>query len=107
MVLGAAGRQHRQIALGEPRLGLFVDRIERVHQAVAERVRVDVERRMNEMGNVNPEGLVAGPKLDRRTEALGLYLEPDLAQSLRGELALAAFAMHPALERVERDLSGH
>src|SRR5438477_6791402 len=45
---GAAGGQHCEIALGEAFVRLLVDRIERVHQAIAERVGVNVERRMDE-----------------------------------------------------------
>ena len=36
MVLGAAGRQHGEVALGEARRRPLVDRIERVHEAIAE-----------------------------------------------------------------------
>src|SRR6202158_6631136 len=60
IMLGAAGSQHRQIALGEAALRIFVDRVERVHQAIAERIGVDVERRMDEVGDIHPEILVAG-----------------------------------------------
>src|SRR6478672_1224100 len=38
MMLGAAGGEHREVALGEARVRLLVDRVERVHQAIAERV---------------------------------------------------------------------
>src|SRR5262249_44351727 len=34
MVLGAAGREHHEIACGEARLRALVDRIERIHQAI-------------------------------------------------------------------------
>jgi hypothetical protein len=51
-MLGAAGGQHREIALGEALVRFLVDRIERVHQAIAERVGVDVERRMDEVRDV-------------------------------------------------------
>src|ERR1700733_13675354 len=47
IMLGAAGGEHPEVALGEAGLGVFVDRIERVHQAIAERVVVDIERRMD------------------------------------------------------------
>src|SRR5712672_1443713 len=87
MMLGAAGRQHREIALGETVMRLFVDGVERVHQAIAERIGVDVERRVNEVPDIGPEGLVAGLELDRGPEAFCLHLEPDRSQPLRGELA--------------------
>src|SRR5882724_10783240 len=59
MVLGAAGRQHRQVALSEALGGALIDRIERVHQAVAERIGVDVKRRVHEVRDIRPEAFVA------------------------------------------------
>src|SRR5438552_5035302 len=58
IVLGAAGSQHRQIALGEAARGMFVDRVKRVHQAIAKRIGIDVERRMNEVRDIHPEILI-------------------------------------------------
>ena len=52
MVLRAAGREHRQIALGEALVRALVDAVERIHQAIAERIGVDVERRMDEMADI-------------------------------------------------------
>src|SRR5690606_6289882 len=43
MVLAAAGPEEVEILLLEARRGLLVDRIERVHQAIAEGVGIDVE----------------------------------------------------------------
>src|SRR5579863_1051388 len=74
IMLGAAGREHRQIALCKPALRVFVDRIERVHEAIAEGIGVDVERRMDEVRDIHPETLVAGPDVDRGAEALALHL---------------------------------
>ena len=59
IVFGAAGRKHREIAFGEAIIGALVDRVQRVHQAVAERIGVNVERRVHEMRDVGPERLVA------------------------------------------------
>ena len=75
-MLGAAGRQHGEVTLGEAIGGVFVDRVERVHQAIAERVGVNVKRRMNEVRDIGPEGLVAGLNLDRRTETFVLHIKP-------------------------------
>src|SRR6185437_6182984 len=72
VVLGTTGREHRQVALGKARLGALVDGVERVHQTVAERVGVDIERRMDEVRDVGPERLVAGFQLDRRPQAFAL-----------------------------------
>src|SRR5258708_11842739 len=83
IMLGAAGSQHRQIALRKAARGVFVNRIERVHQAIAERIRVDVERRMDEVRDIHPEILIAGADVDRRTEAFALHAEPDFADALR------------------------
>ena len=64
-MLGAAGREHVEIALGEAGGRMLVDRVERIHHAVAERIGVDIERRMDEVRDVAPERLVAGLQLDR------------------------------------------
>ena len=52
--LGAAGAQHVEILLGEALLRALVDGIERVHQAVAEGIGIDVERRVDEVRDVGP-----------------------------------------------------
>src|SRR5687767_15998514 len=96
--------QHGQIFLGEPLLGLAVARIERIHQAVAESIGIDVERRMDEMRDISPERLISGSKPDRRSQALALDLEPDLAEAIGGELARTALEMDLALENIEGDL---
>src|SRR6266705_7132028 len=49
IMLGAAGGQHRKIALGKATLRILVHRVERVHEAIAERIGVDVEWRMDEV----------------------------------------------------------
>ena len=77
MVLGAARLQHLEILLLKAALGVLVDRVERVHEAVAEGVCVDVEGRVDEVGDVGPEGLVARLQRDRRSQALGLHLTLD------------------------------
>src|SRR6266851_3294633 len=107
MVLGAAGREHVEVARGKARFRALVNRVKRVHQAVAERVGVDVERRVDEMRDVGPEGLVSGLELDRGTEALALHFAPDLAEPLGGQLALFALDVDLALEFIERDLPHH
>ena len=66
MVFRAAGRKHGEIALGEAFPRALIDAIERIDEAIAERVGVDIERRMDEMRNIGPIGLVIGAKLDRR-----------------------------------------
>src|SRR5258708_27399054 len=107
VMLGAAGCQHRKVALRKTLVGLFVDSVERVHQAVAERIGVDVERRMNEVADIDPEGLVACLQADGRPQALALDLQPDLAQPFRRQLAIAALAVNGALERIQRALPDH
>src|SRR5680860_919780 len=107
VMFGAARSQHVEIALGEAGVGLLVNRIERVHQAVAEGIGVDVERRMNEVRDVTPERLVFRPQLDRGTEALALHVHPNLTEPLARQLALAPLDMDPALEAVEGDLPDH
>src|SRR5271154_6391390 len=55
-----AGREHREIALGEAFRRALIEAIERIYQTIAERIGVDVERRMDEMADIGPVGLVAG-----------------------------------------------
>src|SRR3981081_2031044 len=107
IMLGRGGPQHRQIALGEATLRVFVDRVERVHQAIPERVGVDVEWRMDEMRDVHPEILVARTDIDRGAQAVALPAEPDFADALGGQFAVAPLGMDGALERIERDLPHH
>src|SRR5680860_82822 len=64
VVLGAARREHVEIALGKALIGFLVDGIERVHETIAEGIGVDVERRMDEMRDVTPKVLVALLQLD-------------------------------------------
>ena len=52
--LCAAGAQHVEIPLREALMRVLVDRIERVHQAIAEGIGVDVERRVDEVPDVGP-----------------------------------------------------
>src|SRR4051812_5198996 len=104
MVLRAAGREHGEIAFDEALIGVLVDAVQRVHEAVAEGVGVDVEGRMDEVRDVGPEVLIALAEPDRRAEALVLHRHPELAELLPGQLALAALEMDLALEGVEGDL---
>src|SRR5262245_35940590 len=97
MMLGSAGREHREIALGEAFVTLLVDRVERVHQAIAERIRIHVERRMDEVTDVGPERLVTRLEVDRRAEALALHLEPEFANPIRREFAVLALGVDLAL----------
>src|SRR5579883_114939 len=104
MVPGAAGLEHGEVALCKAVMSLFVDRIQRVHQAVAERVGVNIERRMDEVADIDPEGLIAGLEGDGGPQALALDLQPDLAQPVRRQFAVAALAVNRALEGIEGDL---
>src|SRR6266566_3206807 len=100
MMLGATGRQHRQVAMSEALGGALIDRIERVHQAVAERIGVDVEGRVHEVRDIGPEALVAGPQVDRGAKALALHLHPERRNLIRSQLAMATLAVDLALEGV-------
>ena len=57
-----------------------MDRIESVHQSVAERVGINVEGRMHEMGDIGPEGLEALHESECRSKALMLNAHPKLAK---------------------------
>src|SRR5262249_33094424 len=102
VVFSAAGGKHGEIALGKTFGRPLVDGIKRVHQAIAEGIGVNVEWAVHEVRDIGPEGLIAGLELDRGTEALLLYLQPEHAEALGGELAAPAFGMDLALERIER-----
>src|SRR5690242_21499816 len=70
MMLAAASPQEVEIFADEAGLGLLVAGIERIHQAVAESVGVDIEGRMNEVGDVGPEHLVAVLRSEEHTSEL-------------------------------------
>src|SRR6185312_6946724 len=91
--LAAAGGEEREIALDKTLARPLVKAVERVHQAVAESVGIDVERRVDEVRDVGPESLISGSEADRRPEALGLHRHPEVAEGLRRQFALAAFQM--------------
>ncbi len=59
------------------------------------------------MRDVGPERLVAVVEAERRAQALGLDLHPDLAQPVGGQLAASALVVDPGLEAVEGDLPDH
>ncbi len=56
--LGAAGAQHVQVLRLEARMPVLEHRIQRVHQAIAERIGIDVERRVDEVRHIGPEHTV-------------------------------------------------
>ena len=105
--LGAAGAQHVEVFRLEARMAGLEHRIQRVHQAIAERIGVDIERRVDEMRHIGPEHVVFRRELERRPEAFGLHLQPDLADPLGQQLAAAALVVQQRLEPVERDLPHH
>src|SRR5712691_1379727 len=50
----AAGAQEGEVAFGKALVGVFIGGVERVHQAIAEGIGVDIERRVDEMRDVGP-----------------------------------------------------
>ena len=90
----SAGREHREIALGEAIARALVNAVQRVHQAIAERIGVDVERRMDEMPDIGPIGLIAGSERNRGAEAFGLRAHPQLADLFRRQFAVAALEVN-------------
>src|SRR5271169_4016559 len=85
----AARAQHSEIALRETLVRVLVDRVERVHQTIAESIGIDIERRVDEMRDVGPIMAVETVDAQCRTEAFALHVEPDLAELVRGQLGLA------------------
>ncbi len=104
-MLRSARRQEGEILVDEAIVRALVDTVEGVHEAIAERIRVDIERRMNEVRDIGPEGFVAGTEPDRRAEALVLHRHPQFAELVGCQLAVAALQVHFALEGVEGDLA--
>ena len=107
MMLGAAGREHGEIFLHKTLVGVLVDAVERIHEAIAEGIGVDIEGRVDEMRDIGPEGLISCAQLDRGPERIGLHAHPQIADLVGGEFALAAFRVQLALEGIEGDLAHH
>src|ERR1700722_7897807 len=106
-MLRAAGGEHRKISFGETFARVLIDAVERIDQAIAESIGVDIEGRMDEMADIGPVRLVARSELDRWPEALALYAHPQPRNVFRGQFSLLAFGVQLAFERVERDLAHH
>jgi hypothetical protein len=87
-MLGAAGAQHLEVLVAEARVAFLVDGVERVHEAVAEGVGVDVEGRVDEVRDVGPEGLVARREVEGVAQRLRLHRHPERVDVVGGELAL-------------------
>ena len=105
VMLRAACRQQREILVDETIVRPLVDAVERVHQAIAECVGVDVERRMDEVRDVGPERFIAGSEADRRAKAFILHRHPQFAEFVGRQLAVPPLQMNLALERIEGDLA--
>src|SRR5690606_26737511 len=80
MVLGAASLQKLEILVLKTLVGILVDSIERIYQAIAERVGIDVERRVDEVRDIGPERLIALAPLHCRSHTGVLNREPQLPQ---------------------------
>src|SRR5579871_1546469 len=101
----AAGLEHVEIFLGKAGLRALIDRVERVHEAIAEGIGIDIEGRMDEMRNIGPVAAILILEADCRAEALALDRHPNLADAIGGDLALPALVMEAALELDEGDLA--
>src|SRR5262249_46570743 len=97
----AAGSEHRKITLGKACIRLFGHRITRIHEAIAEGIGVNVERRMNEVADIGPVNVIALAEMNRGPEAFRLHAEPDLADLLSCQLAILALGVDFPLERIE------
>lgn len=60
--------QHVEILVLEAFGRGFVSGVQRVHQPVAERIGVDVERRMHKVRDIGPEGFIAVHEIKRVTQ---------------------------------------
>src|SRR5438874_5331730 len=104
---GAAGGKHLEIFPVESVRRALIGGVDGVHQAVAEGIGVDIERRMDEMRYVGPIDPIIVVEAQRRTQASPLGLDPDLANALTGQFALAPLIVETGLEAVEGDLAHH
>src|ERR1700758_5824568 len=100
----AARPQQLKIALGKTLMRVLVHRIERVHQTITKSICIDIERSMNEMRNVGPVMPIDAVETQRGTQALALHCEPDLGETVRGQLGFAPLVMYLLLEGDEGDL---
>ena len=71
---------------GEFRAALQIQVIERQHQQFAERVRIDVTRRLQEVRDVAPPHAVIVAQVDAVAEHRLLCLHPQLGDALDGKL---------------------
>ncbi|MCY1383894.1 hypothetical protein D9M69_720650 [compost metagenome] len=81
MVLGATGLQHVEVFLLETLFRVLVDGIKRVYQTIAESIGIDVERRMNEVRNIGPEGFITRIEMDSIAKAFALNIHPDFTDT--------------------------
>ena len=105
MVFGATGFEHIEVFVFEIRITFFVDRVERVHEAIAEGIGIDVERRMDEVRDVGPECFIAFLEVKDRAEGFCLNGHPEGVNIIWCQFALCAGGVEFALEIVERDLT--
>ncbi len=80
VMLGAARAEHVEIAALEAFRRALIGGIERIHETIAEGIRIDVERGMDEVRDIGPVGIVAVVQSDRRAQALALNREPEFAE---------------------------
>ena len=105
---GASAGEHLEVVGDDLLAALDVEPVNGERQQLAVRVRVDVARRADEVGDVGPPGPVAVGDLDRVAEHLGLGLGPELAEAVDRELTLLpARRVDEVLEAVHRDLTEH
>src|SRR6516162_3628896 len=88
-------------------MGVLVDRVERVYQAISESIGVYIKWGMDEVWNISPVIAVGVFEMQRWAEALALHFEPDIAESVGRQFCLAPLVMHLDLESCKGDLSNH
>ncbi len=103
----AAGLQHVEIFILKAAVRLLIDGIERIHEAIAERIGIDIEGRMDEMRDIAPEILILVMQPDRRAEAFALDIHPDFANLVRREFFFPPGIMQALLEFIKGDLTHH
>ena len=105
MVLRSARFQHVEVFGLEIGQAALIGGIKRVHEAIAEGIGIDVERRMHEVRDIGPEGFISVHELKRVAQRLGLHRHPQRVDVVGRQLSFAAGGVEFAFKVVKRDLA--
>ena len=107
MVFRAACLQHIKVFLFKIRQPALVGGIKRVHQTIAKGIGIDIERRMHEMRDIGPKGLVSIHEIKDFTQGLRLHRHPERVDVIGRQLAFGAGGVQFAFKVIKGDLAHH